>query len=238
LIMSSESTTATSEFDAYVDGYEEACAAGLRLSGESRDFFAERRVSLTARNCRGILKVRRVLDFGCGPGHTTPHLVQAFPEASLLGVDNSEEMIKAAQSRYEAVGVAFVASMRECQTNSVDLVYCNGVFHHIAPQERAGVLAEIRDRLLPGGVLSLWENNPWNLGTRIVMSRIPFDRNAEMLSTFAAVGLVRSIALEILRVSYHFYFPSSLRFLRPLERWLERVPLGAQYCVLARRPVG
>src|SRR6059036_11455 len=30
--------------------------------------------------------------------------------------------------------------------------------------------------------ISFWENNPWNPGTRLVMSRIPFDRDAVPLS--------------------------------------------------------
>ena len=36
--------------------------------------------------------------------------------------------------------------------------------------------------LLTGGVLALFENNPWNPGTRLVMKRIPFDRNAQTIS--------------------------------------------------------
>jgi hypothetical protein len=39
----------------------------------------------------------------------------------------------------------------------------------------------------------------------------------------------------VLGQSFHFYFPSWLRGLRGLEGRLERLPLGAQYCVASRR---
>jgi len=49
----------------------------------------------------------------------------------------------------------------------MDLAYCNGVFHHIAPDARPEALAMIRDALKPGGLFAFWENNAWNprLGT-------------------------------------------------------------------------
>ena len=34
----------------------------------------------------------------------------------------------------------------------------------------------------PAGYFALFENNPWNPGARLVMRRIPFDRDAIMLS--------------------------------------------------------
>lgn len=40
----------------------------------------------------------------------------------------------------------------------------------------------VRRSLRPGGVFAFWEINPWNPGTRHVMSRIPFDRDAIMLT--------------------------------------------------------
>jgi len=37
-------------------------------------------------------------------------------------------------------------------------------------------------------------------------------------------------------IDFCFIFPHALRALRPIERWLTRLPLGAQYLVLARKP--
>ena len=59
--------------------------------------------------------------------------------------------------------------------SQIDLVFCNGVFHHILPQGRGAVLDYVKSCLKPGGLFALWENNPWNPGTRYVMNRVSFD---------------------------------------------------------------
>ena len=46
----------------------------------------------------------------------------------------------------------------------------------------------IRRLLRPNGIFALWENNPWNPGTRLVMRRIPFDRDASLLTPASAVS--------------------------------------------------
>jgi len=116
-----------------------------------------------------------------------------------------------------------------------ELVYCNGVLHHVAPRERPAELERVRASLAPGGLFSLWENNPWNPGTRWIMRRLPFDRDAILLGAREARRLVREAGLEVLRVDYLFFFPRLLAPLRVLDARLHRVPLGGQYHVLARR---
>jgi hypothetical protein len=41
---------------------------------------------------------------------------------------------------------------------------------------------------------------------------------------------------RVLDASSHFYFPRWLKWLRGLEPALARLPLGAQYMLLARKP--
>lgn len=42
---------------------------------------------------------RRVADLGCGPGHLTAALARKWPEAAVLGIDSSAEMIARAESQ-------------------------------------------------------------------------------------------------------------------------------------------
>ena len=39
-------------------------------------------------------------------------------------------------------------------------------------------------------------------------------------------------------IRYRIFFPHALRFLRPLEAAMTWLPLGGQYCALARRSPG
>ena len=100
----------------------------------------------------------------------------------------------------------------------VDIAFCNGVFHHIQPSERADAFDFVSKALRPGGLFAFWENNPWNPATRFVMSRIPFDRGAITISPPEARHLLRKAGFEIVRSDYLFFFPRILRWLRPLER--------------------
>jgi hypothetical protein len=88
---------------------------------------------------------------------------------------------------------------------------------------------------VPGGVFALWENNPWNPGTRYIMSRVPFDKDAITMTPPETRRLLRATGFEIVRTDFLFVFPHLLRVLRPLERLLARLPLGGQYLVLARK---
>ena len=67
------------------------------------------------------------------------------------------------------------------------------------------------------------------------MWRIPFDRDAQMLSARRARELLAAAGFEIVRTDYLFVFPRALRGLRFLEEHLRATPIGAQYQVLARR---
>ena len=50
------------------------------------------------------------------------------------------------------------------------------------------------------------------------------------------VGRLRRAGFEIVLGDSLFVFPGALAFLRPLEPWLCKLPLGGQYLVLARKP--
>lgn len=224
-------------FDDFAGDYDRALNKGLSLSGEPPDYFASSRVEYTARWLSALgISPRRVVDFGCGVGNSTRHFRRHFPGAGLLGLDVSAASIERAgavhghAARFRLFG--------EEETGEHDLVYCNGVFHHIPPAERGAWALRVRDMLIPGGFFALWENNPWNPGTRMVMRRIPFDRDAVPLSAPAARRLLVGAGFEIAGTRFRFYFPRILSALRGLERLGERVPLGAQYCVLARKPPG
>lgn len=90
--------------------------------------------------------------------------------------------------------------------------------------------------LRQGGLFALWENNPWNPGTRYIMSRCPLDKDAITLAPPEVRHLLRTEGFEVLKTDFLFIFPRALRRLRWIEPLLARFPIGGQYQVLARRP--
>ena len=225
-------------FDAYASEYDSALAEGLSVSGETKDFFAQGRVEHLAGRLQELqFRPGSIMDFGCGTGTNTPFLLKLRGVTSLLGVDVSESSLNIARRAIADPRAAFSVLDQHSPDGRHDLVFTNGVFHHIPPAERAGAIDYIFRAMRPGGLLAFWENNPWNPGTRYVMSRIPFDRDAITISASEAQGMVRTGGFDVLRTDFLFIFPKMLGFLRGLEPQLSRFPFGAQYQLLCRKPV-
>jgi SAM-dependent methyltransferase len=223
-------------FDEYAGRYDSALNMGLSLSGESREYFAQARVDWLARRLRerGVAP-QQVLDFGCGTGDTCPELLHRLNARLVVGVDRSFESVLAARKAHANPRLRFEETGAVPPSGQFQLAYCNGVFHHIGIDHRAEALSYLHRSLSEGGYLAFWENNPWNPGTRLVMRRIPFDRDAQLLSAGAARILLARAGFEILGTDFLFVFPRVLAALRPLEARLTRVPAGAQYMVLCRK---
>jgi SAM-dependent methyltransferase len=176
-----------------------------------------------------------LLDFGCGDGATTPLLLQGLKAISAVGVDVSAKSLEIARKRHSCERIRY-ESIGEFQSpGQMDLAYCNGVFHHILPAQRTAALAMVHRALRGGGFFSFWENNPWSLATRYVMSRCAFDHDAILLSPLGARAMLRDGGFEILRTDFRFIFPRALRAFRKIEDIVFRAPLGTQYQILCRK---
>jgi SAM-dependent methyltransferase len=225
-----------SEFDDYAGGYDSALNRGLSLSGEPKEYFAHERVRwLAARLFHLGVQPLHVLDYGCGTGGTSPELLEQLHARMVVGVDASRESLDVARKEHADPRLQFETMSDLEPSGQFEVVYCNGVFHHVDPDQRLDALGYVHRSLSAGGYLGLWENNPWNLGTRLVMRRIPFDRDAKLLSPPRTRELLARAGFDVLRTDFLFLFPRALSALRPLEHSLARFPAGAQYMVLCRK---
>lgn len=229
-----------SDFDRIAPDYRDLTARSVAASGESPDFFAEYKVRDLAAHVatRGDAGIANLLDLGCGVGTGIRHLRHWFPGARVLGADPSRASVALAQAeaaRPEDVQ-AFDGQALPHAEASLDVVYAACVLHHVDPPRRQALLGEVRRVLRPGGLLFVYEHNPWNPLTRRAVRSCPYDEGVVLLSRrelrrrIAAAGFIEEAA------PYRVFFPHALAALRPLERWLRAVPLGAQYFVAARRP--
>lgn len=225
------------EFDLHCDRYRAEHAASIRASGEDVDFFAGYKAADARRLAeRAGLRVTRMLDFGSGVGNAVGPLHEAFPDATLTCLDVSERSLHASHRKHgdDNEYVVYDGRTLPFAEGTFDLAFAACVFHHIPHDDHVTLLAQIRASLRPGGLFVLYEHNPWNPLTRQAVANCPFDENAVLISAPVMARRMRAAGFLSVRREFRMFFPRALADLRPLERLLGGVPLGAQYVLGGR----
>jgi len=232
------------EFDQFAVSYDAGMQNVLkRLAAESADDFAEIRAEWLLRYMRRIGSERphgsRLLDFGCGAATFLKALRRLNYVGELFGCDASSGMIQEARRTWKTGTLPDLVVQQgdrlPYRSLGFDIAVAGAVFHHIPRTERRRWFDELYRVLRPGGHCVIFEHNPWNLVTRWVVSRTPIDAKAILLSKREATAALREAGFEAISGAALLFFPPRFKFLRRVERWLARVPLGGQYVVVGRR---
>lgn len=216
------------EFDQYAKQYDRVLAETIPEGLNEDGYFAEYKIALMAQ-LLGDKKPARILDFGCGAGRSLPYLNRFFPDAELWGYDVSPASLDIAKERVPRANL--FSDWSKAPEAGFDAIIAANVFHHIPLYQRQLALTQCRHALAEGGQMFLFEHNPYNPATRWIFERCPFDVDAEMLSLKTALSLCGEAGFSSEQHGYTLFFPRPLAFFRPIEPWLKRLPLGAQYYV-------
>jgi SAM-dependent methyltransferase len=228
------------EFDAFADEYHLAHTRNIKASGEPPEFFHEYKVADVAAALGPALTQAplNILDFGCGVGNSLPHFRKHFPGSALTGIDVSAKSLAVAAQRFP--GLARLVKLQPgaplpFDPESFDVVFAACVFHHIPHDEHVALLREWRRVLRVGGRAFLFEHNPYNPLTVRAVNTCAFDKHAVLVSAPRLARAFQQAGLADVRRRYRVFFPRGLRYLRAIEPKLGWLPLGAQYCLSARR---
>jgi SAM-dependent methyltransferase len=228
----------TEHFDAYRDRYREAVEKSIAFAGTELDFFTRAKVEvlleLAGRRGRDP-RCLSFLDVGCGPGETDRFLEGRVGQLS--GVDISPEMIDVASERNPWAEYRLLrrAEPFPFPTGTFDVTFAVCVLHHVPPPERPQLVDEMARVTRRGGLVAIFEHNPWNPLTRRAVAGCEFDEDARLLSGREAGRLLDRSALERDESRYVLFFTRDSALLRWIERRLRKVPLGAQYVVSSLR---
>ena len=152
----------------------------LRYAGErARPFF-----DLLARV--GAEDPRYVADLGCGPGNLTAVLADRWPGAEVLGVDNSPEMIDAAQARARPPALSFkLGDVRDWRPDrKADVLLSNAVLQWV--QNHLDVVRQWPGLLAPRGWLAFQLPGNFDQPTHaILLDLVRSDRWAPLLRDVA-----------------------------------------------------
>jgi SAM-dependent methyltransferase len=228
----------SAEFDKFAHNYAAAMDNPLKkISGKTQDDFLWPKVNLMLefKNI-GCNSKMRVLDFGCGSGDFLRLLSSARPNWSLEGTDISSGMLEEANRRFlQAKGPIPKLFLSESLLNQdqYDIIIASCVFHHIPPADWEKNFDIIAKLLKPKGHFFLFEHNPWNPLTQLIVKTSKIDQNAVLLSSRKALSIIKKAGFNTLNIQYFMFLPPKLIFSKKIDCAFREIPLGAQYFISA-----
>ena len=226
------------EFDKFADEYHNLHQENIRITGENPEYFAEYKIRDLTRVEQIVGgEVNNILDFGTGVGSSIPFLAQYFPGTGLFGTDVSDKSLTLAKERFDGFGefLLFDGKTLPYPEGQFDLALATCVFHHIPAEEHIKLIQEVSRSLRSGGAFMIYEHNPFNPMTLHAVNTCPFDENAVLLKRSQVRNVLREGGMEVVMQEYRVYFPAFLKLLRPLEKYLVWLPLGAQHFVVGKK---
>src|SRR5436190_18459317 len=171
----------------------------------------------------------RILDLGCGTGHLTAAIAEAG--ASVVGLDQSPEMLEQARSAYPNLEFVLGDARKFSFEDSFDGVFSNAVLHWVRSPE--AVIRCVRDALKPGGRFVAEFGGKGNVRAIEAALRVAAGRAGlrldEPLWYFPGVGeyatLLETAGLEV-RFATLFDRPTPLEGPDGLKSWVRMFARG------------
>ena len=180
----------------------------------------------------------RVVDLGCGPGNSTALLRERWPDATLIGVDSSAEMLRRAQQ--DLPGVDWICADAGSFTSSqpVDVLFSNALIQWLP--DHATLLPALLSQVATGGVLAIQmpcnfsepshrlmreTPGPWAARTASVRTRSPVESASFYYDVLAP--LARSV--DVWQTRYEHVLPD----VGAIVEWVKGTGLRPYLDVLA-----
>lgn len=116
---------------------------------------------------------QKIADIGCGPGNSTALLVERWPQASVIGVDTSADMLR--QARERLPGHKFIEAnvAHWAPPAGTEVLFANAVFQWVP--EHLKHLKRLLGGLPAGGVLAVQMPDNLDEPSHIMMREVAFQ---------------------------------------------------------------
>lgn len=186
---------------------------------------------------------RTVVDLGCGPGNLTASLVDRWPDATVIGLDSSPEMIGKA-SALDVDATFAVADVRDWTPDAgVDVVVSNAVLQWVPDHER--LLTRWARALRPGAWLAVQVPGNFDAPSHRALRAVaaeprwrdllgPLMREAPVLDAAGYAALLSGVgcAVDAWETSYVHLLPAGDGPDHPVLSWMEGTALRPVRAIL------
>jgi SAM-dependent methyltransferase len=131
----------------------------LRTARASR--LSERRALAALHKIAGVRRARRILDIGCGEGHTLARLLGRYRDALGTGIELEASVAERAEAVLERAHVQRRAEIRVGDffalelAHRYDLALLNNNLHYFVEAQWPALFARVLAHLAPGGLLAM-----------------------------------------------------------------------------------
>ncbi|BBB46851.1 class I SAM-dependent methyltransferase [Pelolinea submarina] len=236
-------TQSTIEFDQYARDYFEELSHPLRnMIDPEGHYFIELKSRIIENLAAQYFNSRadiRMVDVGTGLGLFEKFLIPKFN--SITALDLSFEMLKVAKTINPLPGgkSAYVqgnAYHLPMEDNYADIVFMSCVLHHLENNEIEITLREIARVCSPGGYIVLFEHNPYNPFTQLVVRTTPLDRNAKLVTYKKLRRSLTQVGIPVRRQDFFLYGTRGIdNFIGHYLPWLDNLPVGGQYALIGQK---
>ncbi len=117
-----------------------------------------------------LTEIRSAVDIGCGPGNSTEVIVNRYPGARVLGLDNSPDMLAKARARLPGVRFEEADIAVWNPDERYDLIFANAVLQWLPDHPR--LLARLASSLEAGGCLAVQMPNNLQEPSHTLMRKV------------------------------------------------------------------
>jgi len=221
------------DFDNYVDNYDELLSKDTNFFTKNTDYFSEYKIEIIKKRLK-ILSPQKILEPGCGIGRNLKELRKAYKNSIIVGTDISKQSVA-----YVNANINFVECFEEDfvdhKLNNFDLLLVSGVYHHLDTKNWDSFTDLCAKRLKKGGEMVIFEHNPFNLITRYIVSRCPYDKGVRLIRKKNLINCIKNHKLSVLNEGYCLFVPQKFNALKKYEYFFRWLPLGGQYFIHVKK---
>ena len=118
---------------------------------------------------RTSASARRAIDLGCGPGNSTALIAERFPDAEIIGVDSSPDMLASARKRLPRLEFR-LGDIAAFEDPAADFILANAAMHWVP--NHIAVMGSLAARLPPRGCLAVQMPDNENEPTHVLMREV------------------------------------------------------------------
>jgi trans-aconitate 2-methyltransferase len=133
----------------------------------------------------------RIVDVGCGPGNSTAMLRQRWPDATIIGLDNSPQMLAAAKQAYPEQQWLLADAASWQADLPFDLVFSNAALQWLPNHE--DVFAGLMAHVAPGGALAVQMPDHYESPLHLVTLEVALDQAWQHLMDRPRLALTHEV---------------------------------------------